>query len=1542
LTHHQPVESSDSSVELVQALNAAAARLQRAALSRQEVFDAFVEEVRGLGLRGGIHLLDEDGETLTVAAVAMDSPLLASVEKVARLRVGEHRFRAEQVRVYADVLASGMPVHLVDTGDVVAALLPEKTRRFSKRLLELLGRTPGIYAPIIMEGRAMGVLNIVGRGLGERDVPVIQAFANQVAVALRNADLIVELRGLQAFAQDTLDALEDHLAVVAEDGTILAVNRAWKEFGARHGARDEGTGIGANYLAVCESATGADAEIAREMAQGIRRVLTGRIPAFELTYPFHAGEQQKWFSTRVTLFSGEPRRAVVAHSDITGRVLGETARLESENLFRAMVDSIQAAVFIYDAATDDLLYANARSLELTGYSFSELQRIHYSDLVHQDERDEIVERTERRRRGERLPARLEARLKHKAGGFRWIEYTTVEIDYRGRRSFLGTAYDVTERKLAESGLRQSRERFEALIESISAAAFMFRGTDMIFANRQAQVITGYSNEELLMMKFWDLVHPEMRELVKERGIARQQGQAVPTRYEVKLLTKSGEERWVEFNGTRLELDGEPAVLGTAFDITQRKQAEAALQESEERFRTLVDNAADAIVLLDTETGKFTDTNPQTEQLFGLSRAELLEVGPVEVSPECQPDGTPSADAAAAYIARALGGETLVFEWMHSRADGSEVLCEVRLVRLPGERPVLRGSIIDISGRVAAEQQLRVQAKALEAAGEAMMITDPDGNITWVNPAFTRLTGYLPEEAIGKTPRILSSGQNPRALYENLWQTIKAGAIWQGELTNRRKDGSLYIEEMTITPVFGGRSRISQFIAIKRDVTSQRQRERRLEAVAQVSQALRMAESQAEIGAVTLEQVAALLEIQAVSLTLLDRQQGDYVLQFANGLWEKYIGLRLKEGESVTGALVQDPETYINNDLHSNPDERFTRPQMWKGMTAAAALPLEAHGIVMGVLWVGRSRPWTEEDRHILEAIGNITAAALHRAELHDTTEALFAETRHTAIQLAQQVGALERAKEEIDRSNLELSRLYHASEALLTGETPDLKTLAERIVTSVLEEFGQSNCSVILVQPGRRDLERAAVGGEYADEVRKGKLLLDGKGLVPRAIQSGEIVNVGNVHAVRDYLPNWKAARAEIVIPLKVGGRVLGVIDIQSAAGDAFNDEDERILGIYAERAALAIENARLFDETRERLSQLQALRDIDIAITSSLDIQLTLKVLLDQVLMQLKADAAAVLLLKHDALRYAAGRGFRTRLIEQTQLRPGEGVAGEALMSRRLAMHVSLGDESPKVARRELFRREGFKAYFGAPLVAKGEALGVLEIYRREPFQPDEDWVNFLEALAEQTAIAVNNAELFDGLQRAKTELEVAYSNTLRGWVQALDLRDKETEGHTQRVTEMSARLAVVMGLPPAELQHVTRGALLHDIGKMAIPDGVLLKPGPLTPDERKLIEKHPEYARQFLAEIDYLRPAIDIPYSHHERWDGSGYPLGLKGEDIPLTARIFAVVDVWDALTSDRPYRKAWSRAQAIKYLKDEADRLFDPAIVQRFLEEILGEKM
>jgi HD-GYP domain-containing protein (c-di-GMP phosphodiesterase class II) len=374
-------------------------------------------------------------------------------------------------------------------------------------------------------------------------------------------------------------------------------------------------------------------------------------------------------------------------------------------------------------------------------------------------------------------------------------------------------------------------------------------------------------------------------------------------------------------------------------------------------------------------------------------------------------------------------------------------------------------------------------------------------------------------------------------------------------------------------------------------------------------------------------------------------------------------------------------------------------------------------------------------------------------------------------------------------------------------------------------------------------------------------------------------------------------------------------------------------------------------EELQSYNERLSALRSIDMAISSSIDLQATLRIFIDKVVSQLKADAASVLLFSPDTLLlvYSAGSGFRTDGINKVRLKLGEGLAGEAALKREEVIVSDISDASgrgsglavEKFIKSFLYGEEGFRSYIGKPLIAQGRVKGVLEVFNRNTFNPPREWLEFLDAFTGQAAIAIEKASLFTDLQMSNIELVNAYNTTIEGWARALDYRDKETEGHSRRVTEMTVQIAQIMGISDEELVHVRRGALLHDIGKMGIPDRILLKPGPLDDEEYEIMKRHPDISYNLLYPIAFLRACVDIPYYHHEKWDGTGYPRGLKGEDIPLPARIFSVVDVWDALRSDRPYRKGWTKEKTVEHIHSLSGTDFDPNVVDIFIREIAGRE-
>jgi HD-GYP domain-containing protein (c-di-GMP phosphodiesterase class II) len=413
--------------------------------------------------------------------------------------------------------------------------------------------------------------------------------------------------------------------------------------------------------------------------------------------------------------------------------------------------------------------------------------------------------------------------------------------------------------------------------------------------------------------------------------------------------------------------------------------------------------------------------------------------------------------------------------------------------------------------------------------------------------------------------------------------------------------------------------------------------------------------------------------------------------------------------------------------------------------------------------------------------------------------------------------------------------------------------------------------------------------------------------------------------------------------PLRARGRILGSLWLGRASEPAvdFSEKECRIASMIADVYAAGLLQCEDDEKLARQQSQILAMRSVERAITSSMDLNVTLNVYLDHVTDQLGADAASVLLpdSQNRDMTVAAGRGFRKNNRPQSRIRTDHSLASRAHLERKFVSLEGSKPGDPVLGNQPLMRDEDFIAYFAVPLVTHGKVMGVLEVFRRSPGRTDSEWMELLETLALQGAIAIDNTQSFQNLQRTHSELERTCDSSIEGWSRAVDLRAREAEGHSQRVSELSVRTAERMGIPPDEILPLRRGALLHDIGKIGIPDRILWKPEALSDEEWTLMRQHPKMAEQLLSPIEFLRSALDIPKFHHERWDGHGYPYGLSGNDIPLSARIFSVIDVWDSMQAKRPFRGPRSASDSIQYLHESAGRQFDPAVVSSFL-QILNE--
>lgn len=402
------------------------------------------------------------------------------------------------------------------------------------------------------------------------------------------------------------------------------------------------------------------------------------------------------------------------------------------------------------------------------------------------------------------------------------------------------------------------------------------------------------------------------------------------------------------------------------------------------------------------------------------------------------------------------------------------------------------------------------------------------------------------------------------------------------------------------------------------------------------------------------------------------------------------------------------------------------------------------------------------------------------------------------------------------------------------------------------------------------------------------------------------------------------------LFPLSRQGQVVGVIGLLSEQSDYFKANIVSWIN-----GLIGIITTELISDRQTETDRNQEYR-ISRLLQSSLDVRDVLGALFEILAGDLQADALTV-------LHYVASSGrfelMGTHGLESTNLARMNFEIETGMLPAGIDPHQPLWIEDMQDSGRDVhpinrLDELGFRGYLALPLLSKGVLVGALEIAWRAPQHVNGSSMAYLRQIADQVAFAIERTNTIRDLRNSNAQLATRYNAMIEGLSQALELRDLETLGHTRRVSTWTMRLVEHLQMTSGQRDAVRQGALLHDIGKLGIPDAILLKPGSLTRQEKKVMQQHVSYGYNILASITNMRHTLDIILYHHERWDGTGYPHGLTREQIPMMARLFAVVDVFDALTSDRPYRTAWSISQAIEYLKQQSGRQFDPSVVKLFL--------
>ena len=946
---------------------------------------------------------------------------------------------------------------------------------------------------------------------------------------------------------------------------------------------------------------------------------------------------------------------------------------------------------------------------------------------------------------------------------------------------------------------------------------------------------------------------------------------------------------------------------------ENKRAGEALAASEAELRALFSAMHDVVLVLDQE-GYYRKIAPSNPDLLVKPAQELLGSRLEDVFPSEQ------AREFFQIIQKVLETQQTQYIEYELFIKNRSVWFETSVSPISEQKVIWVAR--DISERKRADAQLRLQAAALSSAANAILITDRKGNIEWTNTAFNTLTGYSEEDALGKNPRdLLETGQQDPSFYKKMVNTILSGEIWHGEMISHRKDGQLFSEKLTITPLINPEGIVTQLVAIIEDISQQRQNEDIMKTRLRLHE-FAITHTLNELLQATLDEIENLTGSLVGFFHYLAADQETLSLQAwstrTKAVYCKAEGAGFHYNIAQAGVWVDcihEKKPVIHNRYSALPHRKGTPPGH-VAIDRELVVPVIRNNKIVAALGVGnKPSDYTERDVQIASRLADL---AWDITEIKVSTESL---KRH--LQRQEQIAALGRELANVRdltvicrivRSFLkQMTVSVYFSVALMNPENHTLQT--------IYASSGEMELDVSFYPLLELEHQHPSSGYSLAIVTRRSIIVDD-----PIILSNGQTglhdQNRQNTHSI-------------CYLPLLAEDRAIGLIELQSLHEHEYQPEDLEWLSVVANQVGLSIQNGQLFAETQQRITELSTLAIIDSAVIDHLEPQKTYKIVLDEVRTSLKVDAAVLYLFQahNQILECVCESGYKNNAVLPQSLQLGESLAGKVAHDQQI-LYFNFDDQNSANLLKDLSNSEGFKDYYGVPLVSDSQLIGVLEVLHRSRISPDANWLRFLKIIADQAAVAIKTIQLYKNVQDVNDELLRAYDLTIEGWSRAMDLRDKETENHTRRVTDLTVRLAQRLGIDDEQLLYIQRGALLHDIGKLGVPDRILSKEGNLTEEEWSIMRRHPQFAYAMLVPIEYLHPSLDIPYCHHEKWDGSGYPQGLKGEQIPLAARLFALVDVYDALISDRPYRKAWTHEEAVDYIRKQSGIHFDPDIVDVFL--------
>ncbi len=1084
----------------------------------------------------------------------------------------------------------------------------------------------------------------------------------------------------------------------------------------------------------------------------------------------------------------------------------------------------------------------------------------------------------------------------------------------GMMVFVSTQVATTiERKRAKAALRESETRYRLLIDSSPTAIALHQNGRIVFVNDAAtRLMRARHADDLIGKPIMELVHPDYRPIVAKRVHEAEAENRPGAVLEEKFLRLDGTVVDVEVSSAALLYKGAPAVQVIVHDITERKRSEkiqqslyeiaragmltqsldelyakihAVLQEllPTQYFYIAIYDQGNNLVSFPYFQDPFDFAPPPSAPGRGLTEYVLRTREPVLATREIADQLIQKGEI------ELIGADSI--EWLGVPLITQDQAIGVMVTQTYDESVHFSQQDVEIMKYVSTQVASAIERKRSEDAlrrseaftrsivenePECVKILGPGGVLQYMNPAGLAIIECEDLELVKGQSVYSIVVPEHRQAFQDLTEHVLNGETGSLQFEVIGLRGTRRWLDTHAVPLFNQQGQVDSLLGITRDITDRKQAEALQDAVYRITQAAQMTDSITDLFPQIHQIISSVMPAENFFITLYDESRNVLEFPYFKDVLDEPFLPNIEPGMGLTAYVLRTRRSLLcTQEVHDELERQGAVKLLGVPSKIWLGVPLLVEGRAIGVMVVQHYTDpdaYGEREQYMLEFVSSQIATTIRRKQAEQALRE--SESRYRSLVTGT------------------LDGVYRS--------THDGRFI--EVNPAMVHMFGYESREELLGVDIKRDLY-------FAPEERESLFLDTGQEKVDifrmRRKDGSEIWVEDHGHYVHD------------------------------PAGNVIYHEG--ILRDVTERIRAEREIGRLLIESQQRLRHVEALRSIDLAIGSSMDLRTTLNILLSYVKSLLAVDAVDILLFNRNtqAFEFAAGNGFHSRVSDTAFQAMGRSFASRAALERRIIQFHNPVEVHANRDLSALWKAEGFITYTGAPLIAKGDFKGVLEIHHRSMFHADPQWTDLVQNFSTQAAIAIENAQLFNDLQNTNFELSLAYDATIEGWSRAMELRGNEPAGHYQRVTELTLLLARAMGIRDADLVHVRRGALLHDIGKMAIPDSILRKTEPLTQEDWEIVRQHPKHARELLEPISYLRAAIDIPIYHHEKWDGTGYPYGLKGEEIPLSARVFAVADVYDTSMSDVFHRKGISREKVIEHIKEESGSHFDPAVVGTFLQ-------